>query len=100
MTRIIVERLKPHLKETLHQTQYCRVKGKTVLEGAAAIRHVIVHAEMTGKSLCVVSTEFSEAFDKISQEYLQKVQHALAFSESFYRRVYAFVRNSDFGDNS
>jgi len=87
MTRIIAERLKPYLTEILHQNQYCGVQGKTVFEGVAAIRDVIAHAEITGKPLCVVSTDFNEAFDQISHEHLQKPLRAHTFSESFIRRI-------------
>jgi len=87
MKMIIAERLKPYLTEILHQNQYCRIQGKTVFEGVAAIRDVIDHAEITRKPLCVVFIDFSEAFDNISHENLQKVLHSHAFSESFIRRI-------------
>jgi hypothetical protein len=72
MTRIAAERLKPNLTAILHQNQYCCIQGKTVFEGVAAIRDVTAHAEITAKPLCVVSIDFSEAFDNISHEYPQK----------------------------
>ena len=58
--------------EIIHQNQHCGVQGKTVFEGVAAIRDVIAHAEITGKPLCIVSIDFTEVFDNISYEYLQK----------------------------
>ena len=100
MTRNTAERLKPYLTELLHQKQYCGVQGKTVFEGVATIRYVIAHTEMTGKPLCVVSIDFSEAFGNISHEYLQKVLQAHAFSEPFIRRIMLFLRQSDIRDTN
>jgi len=87
MTRILATRLKTYLAEILNQNQYCGVQKNTVFEAVAAVRDVIAHAEVTKKPLCVVSIDFSAAFDRISHDYLRKVLAPNVSSDSVIKRL-------------
>ena len=66
LARFIANRLKPILQELIHQQQQCGIQGTSVFETVATIMGVIAHAETTNDPLCVISTDFYSAFDRIS----------------------------------
>ena len=49
----------------------------------ATVRDVIAYAEVTKKPICVVSLDFSAAFDNISHAYMEEVLRAYGFSKWF-----------------
>jgi len=73
---IIGERLKPVLCTLLHPNQYCGIRGNSVFDAVAAVRDVIAFDEITRNPVCVVSTDFSAAFDKIPHDYFQVILSA------------------------
>ena len=68
LARIMAHTLKPALQEILHPNQYGGTKGGGIFEAAARIRDAIAHAEITGSHHCILSLDFSQAFDKISHK--------------------------------
>jgi hypothetical protein len=70
LARLIANRLSPVLGEILHPGQHCGVRGKTIFDAAGTVRDVIAYAEVTRKPICVVSLDFTEAFDRLSHDYL------------------------------
>jgi hypothetical protein len=70
LARILVHRLSPILRTLLHPGQHCGVQGNTILDAIATIRDTIADAEMTNGTLCILSLDFSEAFDRVTHEYL------------------------------
>ena len=70
LARIMAHRLKPALKEIPHPNQYGGMKGGGIFDAAATIRDAMAQAEGTGSHYCILSLDFSQAFDKISHEYL------------------------------
>jgi len=87
MTRVIAERLKPILFTLLHPNQYCGIGGNSVLDAVGSIREVVAYAEVTRKAMCMVSIDFSSAFDKISHEYLEEILGAHGFNATFIQRI-------------
>jgi hypothetical protein len=45
MALIIASRLQPVLADLLHPSQYCGVRGRTIFDAVATVRHSIAHAE-------------------------------------------------------
>jgi len=72
------------MEELLHPSQYCRVTGRTIFEATATVREAIAHAEVTRMPLCVLSSDFQEAFDRISQQYLSPSGEAMALGTGFW----------------
>jgi hypothetical protein len=72
MTRILVNRLSPILRTLLHLGQHCGMQGNTILDAIATIRDTIVDAELTNGTMCILSLDLSEAFDRVAHEYLYR----------------------------
>jgi hypothetical protein len=70
MARILVNRLSPILRTLLHPGQHCGVQGNTILDAIATIRDTIADAELTNGTMCILSLDLSEAFDRVAHEYL------------------------------
>ena len=70
LARIIAARLQPMLGGMLNEHQYCGATGRTMFDAVSTLRDVIAQAEMSGMSICVLSLDFAEAFDRISHQYL------------------------------
>jgi hypothetical protein len=66
VARIIVNRLRPTFSNILHTSQYFGVPGNMIFDAVASVRDVIAYAELTHVPLCILSLEFTAAFDRIS----------------------------------
>jgi len=83
----MADRLRPMMEELLHPSQFCGVLGRTRFEAIATVRKAIAQAEVTRVSLCVISLDFQEAFDRISHQYLFTIQRSCGFSYWFVERI-------------
>jgi len=83
MARIIANRIRLCLAAIHHPNQHCGVQGNSVYEAVGAVRETVINAEVTKTPLCIVSIDFSEAFDKISHTHLL----ANGFNEWFQQRI-------------
>jgi hypothetical protein len=96
LARLMASRMSEVLRELLHPSQYCGVKGKMIFEAAGTIRDVIAHTEVTRQPLCVISVDFKEAFDRISHDYLFATLKSYGFSDKFVgeiKHMYSEVRS-------
>jgi hypothetical protein len=80
-------RIRPALVEVLHASQYCGVPGKSIFDEAASVRDAVAYAEMANTPPCVLSLDFKEAFDKISQKTLFTILQSYGFSDAFLRCI-------------
>lgn len=87
LTRIIAARLRQYLPDIIHPHQYCSIPGRTVFEAMAAVRDAIAQVEITRKPLCILSIDFSAAFDRISHEYLYMNLEAHGLSACFRQKI-------------
>jgi len=94
LTRIIAERLRPFMPTILHPHQFCGLQGNSVFEAVAVVREAIAYAETAKKPICIVSIDFSTAFDRISHEYLYKVLSSHGFDDLFIQRIKTFYGNA------
>jgi len=69
LTRIMANRMQPWLTTTLNQRQYCGMRGRTILDAVATVKDTIANAQYTKSPLCVMTLDFTAAFDNISHEY-------------------------------
>jgi hypothetical protein len=83
LARIIANRLRPILCELLHPSQHCGVVGRGIFDAVATIRYSIAHAEMKHVPLCILSLDFTEAFDRIAHRYLFRLLMKYGFSTKF-----------------
>ena len=70
LARIIANILRPCMTEILHSNQHCGLHGNSAFDAVAAVREAVAYVEVTRTPLCIVSIDFSAAFDKISHSYL------------------------------
>ena len=68
--RIIRNRLRPTLSDMLHPSQYYAVPGNTIFDAVATVRDAVAYAELTHAPLCILSLDFTAAFEGISHTYL------------------------------
>ena len=97
LTRIIANRLRPWMKAVLHQNQYRGRNGKSIYDAVATVRDIIAYAEDTIKSICLLSIDFSDAFDKISHTFLFKILREYGINANFcqrFRDIYADVTST------
>jgi len=87
--RIVASRLRPILVEILHPRQHGGVQGGGIFDAVTTIRDAIAYAEKTQSPLCVLSLDFTEAFDRISHIYLMKLLEVYGFSP----KMIALIKN-------
>ena len=87
LTRILAYRLRPWMEDVLHPNQYCGRNGKSIFDTVATVRDIIAYAETTNSSLCLLSIDFSDAFDKISHTFLFNILREYGISETFCQRL-------------
>ena len=83
IARIMARHLRPLLEKYLTGTPYCGVPGSSILDAVTTIRDTIAYAECKRRPMCVLSLDFSNAFDKIAHEYLFQALRQYALPESF-----------------
>ena len=66
------------------------MQGCVIFDVVATIRDVITYAEKTQPPSCVLSLDFTEAFDRISHIYLLKLLSGSGFNTKFI----AFMKNT------
>ena len=69
----IIPRLCPVLAYHLTETQFCGVPGNTIIVAKATVRDTIVYAESRIISLCVLSLDFKNAFDRIAHVHPSEI---------------------------
>jgi hypothetical protein len=67
MVRVTAGQIRPVLQELLHPRQSCGRQGNTIFEAVATVRNSIAYAEVGRRPLCVLTLDFKEAIDRISQ---------------------------------
>jgi len=71
LARILANHLRLILEDQLQSTQFCCVLGNSILEAVSIIRETIIHAEITEITLCVLTLDFQNAFERISTASVQ-----------------------------
>ena len=86
LARLISKRLRPWLPHILTASQYCGRQGNTIFDAVATVRDAVAYANATRTPMCVVTIDFQEAFDNISQ---------IIYSQSYKNMVSANISNND-----
>lgn len=94
LSRTITHLLRPVLEEQLQTSQFCGVPGNTIFEAVATVREPIAQAETKNTSLCVLSSDFQDAFEKISHQYLFTVRKSYGLSDWFIDRTKGMYENA------
>jgi hypothetical protein len=89
LARIITNLIQPIRSELIHPSQRVGVQGGGVFEAVGTVRDTIVYAEKTQIPLCILSLDFTEAFDRISNKYPLKLLSSYGFSTE----LFAFIKN-------
>jgi hypothetical protein len=94
LSRVLANRLKKWTKDLSHSNQHCGVADNNIFGALAAIRETIAHVEMTNSPPCLLTLDFTEAFDKIAHTYLFKVLEHFGFSPIFPTRLKKMYTNA------
>jgi hypothetical protein len=87
LNRMIANRLQPWMSDILEPSQQCGRQGNTIFEAVASIRDIIAYTEVYNESVCLLTINFKEAFDRISHSYLNAILREYGFSEEFCKRI-------------
>jgi len=83
VVQILARRLQPVIEKHLTGTQYRGVPGTSIMDTVATIHEATAYAECKRRSMCMLSLDFSNAFDRIAHEYLFQDLRQYALPESF-----------------
>jgi hypothetical protein len=82
------------MQETIQNTQYSAVPGRTIIEAAAGIRDIIAAGQNTHNGICLVILDFTRAFDKVSHKYLQRLLDQYNYGDTMKRAVMSLYTNA------
>jgi hypothetical protein len=95
LARVLAQRIKVATSDKLYDTQYCGVAGRTVTDALAFVRDAIAYAEYRNNPMCVVSIDFTQAFDRISHSYLFRNLPHFGITDWFIERLRALYEDAD-----
>ena len=81
------------MSDILQPSQYCGRHGNTIFEAVAAICNIVAYTEVYKGSLCLLTIDFKEAFDRISHSCLYTILREFGFSEEFCKRIQGLYAN-------
>ena len=70
---ILGRRLRNILAHQLQNSQFCCVPGNSILDAITCVLDVLAHAETTGTTLCTLTLDFHQAFNRISHQCLFQI---------------------------
>jgi hypothetical protein len=70
LARILAHLLRPVLEEHLRTSQFCSIPGNSIIEAVSTVREAVAQVERTNSALRVLKSDFQEAFDRLSHQYL------------------------------
>ena len=85
----IANQLRPTLSDMLHPSQHCGVPGNMIFNAVATVRDAIAYVELTDAPLCILSLDFTAAFDRISHIYLLWMLKSNGYSMKFITLIQA-----------
>jgi hypothetical protein len=94
LARILAGRLKQIVQDNITSNQYCGVPERLILEAVATVRDTIAYAESYNVTMCVLTLDFQQAFDRVSHQYLFQVLRQYGINEWFIARVQALYDNA------
>jgi hypothetical protein len=96
LARIVATRLRPTLPEVIHLSQHCGLPGNTIFYAVAMVRNALAYAELTHTALCILSLDFTAAFDRISHTYLHvfRLLQTYGYSKRFIAIINALYDQS------
>ena len=94
LSRILANRIRPWLATLLHPSQHCGIQGHNIFQAIAGVREAIAYTECTRSSICVLSLDFKEAFDNISNDYLFQILEKYGFSRLFQQYIRCMYQNA------
>jgi hypothetical protein len=83
LARITANQLRPTLSDKQHPSQYCAVTGNTIFDAVATVWDAVAYAELTHAPLCILSLDFTAAFDRISHIYRLRMLKNYGYSMNF-----------------
>jgi len=75
----------------LHPSQYSALPGNTIFDPVATIRDPVAYSELTHDPLCILSLEFTAAFDGISHTYSLRMLKNYGYSMKFIILLLYFI---------
>jgi len=75
------------MEEVLHHNQYCERNDKSIYDVVATVHDIKAYAEDTRKTICLLSIDFTDAFDKISHTFLFNILKEYGISDTICKRL-------------
>jgi len=82
------------LEDHLRTSQFCSVPGNSIIETVSIVREAVPHAEVTDTSLCILTLDFREAFDRIAHDYLFTILKSYGMCPWFIDRIKDMYENA------
>ena len=74
MTKVLVNRLKPHMSTIVHPDQCCSVPGRSSDDNATLLRDICDYLEVHERMACAfISIDQEKAFDYVDWEFLDRI---------------------------
>ncbi|KAJ4813587.1 RNA-directed DNA polymerase (reverse transcriptase)-related family protein [Rhynchospora pubera] len=83
LSKILANRIMPHLPALVHQSQTGFLKGRHITENFLYAQHLIRHSTTNNIPLAIFKADIHKAFDTISWEFVLKILAAMAFPTSW-----------------
>jgi hypothetical protein len=96
LSRIIANRLRSWLDDTLRPSQHCGVGKNNILDAVAAIRETVAEVEWTNTPAFILTLDLKEAFDRIAHSYLYAALERYGFSTWFQRCIRHIYESATF----
>jgi len=87
LARILAHLLRPVLEEHLRTSQFCSIPGNSIIEAVSTVREAVAQVERTNSALRVLKSDFQEAFDRLSHQYLFTILKSYGISPWFIERI-------------
>ena len=94
LARILARRLRHVLVHQLQHTQFCGVPRISILDAVSVVRDVIAHSEITSTTICVLTLDFQNTFDRISHQYLFHILRRYGISQWFIEGLHALYEHT------
>ena len=94
MTKVLVNRLKPHMSTIVHPDQCCSVPGRSSDDNATLLRDICDYLEVHERMACAfISIDQEKAFDYVDWEFLDRILQTLNFGPNFRSMITCIYTN-------
>jgi hypothetical protein len=83
LARIYTRRLGHILADQQQNNHFCGVMGNSIQDAISYTRDILAHVEATGTTMCVLTLDFQQDFDRITHQYVFHILQRYGISSWF-----------------